>query len=102
MKNYRTRKKYKIDSNYNIKLIGKEELKRKSRQKSNNDKFISGINLASELGFSIAIPLVLGAISGSYLDKRFDSAPKLTLSLIFLGLIISVYNIFQVFKKNIN
>ncbi|MBI4067178.1 AtpZ/AtpI family protein [Candidatus Gottesmanbacteria bacterium] len=62
-------------------------------------KLYQSLSIASQLGFSIAIPLVGGALLGSFLDSKFDTAPKLTLSLIFFGLFISGYNMYKIMKE---
>lgn len=33
------------------------------------------LNLAWELGYTIAIPLVLFALAGRWIDRRFDTSP---------------------------
>lgn len=80
---------------------GVHEEKRKdnkrSKEKSENEH--KSLLLATELGFQVAIPLVISVIIGQKLDSRFGTEPKLTLSLLFFGLIISLYNIFRVVKK---
>ncbi|MBI3954809.1 AtpZ/AtpI family protein, partial [Candidatus Gottesmanbacteria bacterium] len=59
---------------------------------SEKSRFLEGLELASNLGFTIAIPIVIGAVLGSFLDNKLNTSPKLTLSLIMLGLFISFYN----------
>lgn len=56
-----------------------------------------------EIGFVIAIPIVCGILFGSFLDKKFDVYPKLTLTGLFGGVIIAVmsayYTIMDMFRK---
>ncbi len=49
----------------------------------------SGLNLAWELGYLIALPIVFFALLGRFLDKKFDTSPWLLLVGIFLALLVS-------------
>tara|TARA_Y100000031_G_C8117747_1_gene336724 strand:+ start:545 stop:835 length:291 start_codon:yes stop_codon:yes gene_type:complete len=44
------------------------------------------LGLAWQLGYTIVIPLLIFALGGRYLDKKFDSSPVLFL----IGLVVSV------------
>lgn len=57
------------------------------------------LSLAGNIGFSMSVPLVGGAILGSFLDKRFQTGPRLTLFFLFLGFIIGGYTIYTVLKE---
>lgn len=54
-----------------------------------NDKSWSALSLAWELGYTIAIPIVVLALLGRFLDKKLGSSPFLLLAGIFLSLIIT-------------
>ena len=64
-------------------------------------KLLRDLDTGLELGFGIAVPLVGGALLGSYLDKMLGTTPKVTLSLIFLGLIISGFYLYKIIKDNV-
>lgn len=56
----------------------------------------------SGLGFTIAIPIVLGTVIGHYLDGYFQTKALFTLLGLLLGLaagIIGAYRLFKVFFK---
>lgn len=55
----------------------------------------SALKLAFELGYIIVIPLVILALLGRFLDKRFGSSPWLLLCGIFLSMIISCFGIYK-------
>lgn len=74
--------------------------KKQQSKKLENDKTISSISLASELGFSISLPIVGGAFLGQFLDNKFHSAPRMTLSLVFLGVFFAIANIYLIMKNN--
>lgn len=63
------------------------------------DKFPQMISLVSQLGLSISLPIVGGAFLGHFLDYRFNLYPRMTLSLIFLGVFIAGSNIYFLVKK---
>lgn len=63
-------------------------------------KFLAMISLASELGFSISLPIAGGAILGQFLDNKFHTLPRMTLSLLFLGLFIGAANIYMIMKES--
>ncbi len=75
-----------------------EERKEEAKENTNG-KFLQTVSFASEMGFSIALPIAGGAFLGNFLDDKFASSPRLTLSFIFLGLFIGVANIYSIIKK---
>ena len=54
----------------------------------------SALSLAWQLGYTIAIPLVVLALVGRLLDKRFGTSPWLLLTGIFLSLIVSTFAVY--------
>jgi len=86
----------------NDKYVGVSEGKKSdNKDKREKERYLAGIGIATDLGFAIAIPLTGGALLGSYLDDKLRTTPKLTLSLIFLGLIISFLNVYNIIKREI-
>ena len=69
--------------------------------KKDFSRSISVFNQAMDLGFAIAVPIAGGALLGVYLDKRFNTSPKLTLSLLFFGIFVGIYSVFKIIQ-NIN
>ena len=57
-----------------------------------------------QIGFSIAIPIAGGALLGTYLDEKQQSYPTMTLSFLFLGIVVSlvtfVKTIQEIVQKN--
>jgi F0F1-type ATP synthase assembly protein I len=71
----------------------------KSKQSEKNaqtekEKVWSALSLAWQLGYTIAIPLVVLALTGRILDKRFNTSPWLLLVGIFLSIIISTFAVY--------
>jgi ATP synthase protein I len=50
-----------------------------------------GLALAGELGFSMAVPIALGAIGGEYLDSITHTSSLYILLGLLLGLIVGIY-----------
>lgn len=44
-----------------------------------------------QIGFTISLPIVLGAFAGNYLDRKYGLFPKATIGLIFAGIVISFF-----------
>lgn len=75
-----------------------EEVEVLDSKKSENNQSFFLISLLTELGFSIALPITIGALAGSWLDQRFGTSPKLTLSLLMVGVMMSAINLYQIIK----
>lgn len=54
----------------------------------------SALALAWELGYTIAIPIVVFALGGRVLDRKLGTSPWLLLTGIFLSLIISSWLVY--------
>lgn len=74
----------------------KEDLKRDNKEMKNSktDK-VSVFSLAFELGYIVAIPIVLLALAGRMIDKKMDSAPWFLLLGIVIAIIVSTYWIYK-------
>lgn len=75
------------------------EQKQHEEKSDTSRQFYRTVGMASELGFVLAFPLVAAILSGSWLDRKFSSYPKFTLSLLILGVIVSFCNMFAVMKE---
>lgn len=72
-------------------------------RKITNEKSIwELLNLGSQIGFSICIPIIVGVLLGKELDTKFNLTPKLTLTCIFFGLVVSLYSVKIIIKRMIN
>ncbi len=60
------------------------------------------VSLAWELGYTIAIPLVILALIGRFLDKKFDSSPWLFLTGIILAFFLSTIAVYLKTSKIIS
>ncbi len=83
---------------------GRLELEEKDTEKEqeknlSREKFIRSIGLVSELGFVISVPMVGGVLLGIWLDDKFSSSPKLTLSMLLLGVVTGFINLIVVITE---
>lgn len=68
----------------------------KKPKKENHAWFYLG--LVGNIGYTVALPIAGGAILGSFLDNKLSTYPKLTLSLLLLGTVISVIGFIQTIR----
>ena len=71
----------------------------KKNAETDKNQQISMLTLATELGFSISIPIVALALIGRQVDKYYDTAPVFILTGIVLSMFVSVYIIYNKVKN---
>jgi len=77
----------KNDSNLFSKQVG-EKAKRKLKALHNDKRSVwSGIGMFGMVGWSVAVPTLLGAALGIWLDKKHPESFSWTLSFLILGLL---------------
>jgi F0F1-type ATP synthase assembly protein I len=91
-------KQYRLENGYIIPIKTNPIVKRETEME--RSKFAEGIELASSLGFTIAVPIAGGAILGSILDQKFKTMPKITLVLLLFGIVISFMSMYRIITKN--
>lgn len=73
---------------------GDIEVKQKKENKKNTDRIIKNMNV----GYYLAVPLLVGVFLGQWIDKVFDTKPVFTLTLIIIGMIAAFYNLYKILK----
>lgn len=93
------RKRLKLDDGGRFGLV-EEEIKdsQSLNSKLKKKKTSLSITHGGEIGFSIVVPIAGGVLLGVYLDKKFNTAPKLTLVFLFLGVILSFMNLIRIIR----
>lgn len=71
-------------------------------QQNPQDEEFNAVAFASQFGISVALPVVGGAFLGQYLDNLFHTTPKMTLSGIMIGMLLSITNAYFLIKKLIS
>lgn len=64
------------------------------KDNKNNQSTWSALSLAWQLGYSIAIPLVVLALLGRLLDKKFGTSPWLLLAGVLVSLVVSTFAVY--------
>lgn len=56
------------------------------------------VGLVEQIGFTVCVPIVVGAFIGVYLDRQWSTYPKATLLLIFVGLGVSIVSFIRIIR----
>ncbi|EKD64264.1 MAG: hypothetical protein ACD_51C00036G0007 [uncultured bacterium] len=94
----KTRKVLKLGQGAQSTNIVEEDAPQENKEESRN-RMLQVLSIATELGFSISLPIAGGAFLGQLLDTKFGTTPRMTLSLIFLGVFIGGANIYFIIKE---
>lgn len=55
-------------------------------------------SVAGQIGFDIALPMVLGLVIGTKLDERWGTKPTFTLGLLVVGLVLSCASLIRIVR----
>lgn len=66
--------------------IGRKEVRRLKAKQEQHHRVWFGLGMFGLVGWSVAIPTLLGAAVGMWLDARFESRQSWTLMMLLLGL----------------
>lgn len=69
------------------------------KQQPPSPKVLSTLGTLSGMGFTIAVPIVLGAILGNYLDGLLHTRPLFILLGLLLGMISGFYGAYRLYKS---
>jgi ATP synthase protein I len=67
--------------------------------KKENRSFWRLVATMSSLGWSLVLPIVGGALLGNYLDKITGEEFAWTIGLLFVGVAMSLYNLYHILYK---
>ncbi|MGB9701618.1 MAG: AtpZ/AtpI family protein [Candidatus Kapaibacteriota bacterium] len=79
----------------NNKVNKKEPLE--DKQSEQNESNAS--RLAINLGIELITPIILGALVGNWLDNKNSTTPKWTVILLFVGIVVGIYNFYKIIKQ---
>lgn len=74
------------------KTLGRKIDQRLKKQSNGRNEFIFGLSLFGLVGWSVAIPTLIGIAIGVWLDTHFPGPYSWTLMLLFLGVILGSMN----------
>ncbi|WP_207740810.1 AtpZ/AtpI family protein [Alkalibacter mobilis] len=75
------------------------EVNKKIKSKNEGKEILFGMGVFGIIGWSVAIPTLIGVALGNFLDKRFQVGFSWTLTFLFLGLIIGCFNAWHWIKE---
>lgn len=77
----------------------KSDAQKKLKAQKKGKEILFGLGTFGIIGWSIAVPMLLGVALGSYLDKKFEPYFSWTLTLLFAGVIIGCINAWHWINK---
>jgi len=72
---------------------------KKIKAKGEKDDIMFGLGVFGIVGWSIAIPTLLGVAAGAFLDNRYPTGFSWTLTLLFAGIIMGCFNAWHWVKQ---
>ncbi len=84
-------KKDKPDRNFIKEIVAKQNRKLKARQQDNHSVWF-GLGMLGLVGWSVAIPTVIGVAIGIWIDKTWPSRYSWTLMMLLAGLAVGCLN----------
>ncbi|GHO88998.1 AtpZ/AtpI family protein [Dictyobacter formicarum] len=69
------------------------------KQKPPTPTMLNTLGALSGMGFTVAVPIALGAILGNYLDGLLHTGPLFILLGLLLGLISGIYGAYRLYKS---
>ena len=82
--------------------IGKKEARKIEGRRDREKGVWFGLGMIGTVGWSVAIPTLIGAAIGIWLDSRGSQGISWTLTFIFLGLVLGCLNAYYWVKKELN
>ncbi|UJF16662.1 AtpZ/AtpI family protein [Jeotgalibaca sp. MA1X17-3] len=79
-----------------------KDANKKLKSKEDGKEIMFGLGLFGIVGWSIAVPTLLGIALGTYLDKKVETSFSWTLTLIFVGVIVGAFNTWRWLNENNN
>jgi hypothetical protein len=73
----------------------------KTKSKTSKSKLGFGFGVACDLGYMIALPIVLFTFLGAYMDKKFATSPFFILLAVVFSIAISTITIIRKFNSYI-
>jgi len=75
-----------------VRQVGAKETRKLKAQRKVTQTVWSGLGMMGLVGWSVAVPTLLGAALGIWLDKRYPGIHSWTLTLLIIGLCIGCLN----------
>ena len=72
--------------------VGANAARKQRAQRAGDQDVWFGLGMSGLIGWSVAVPTVIGAVLGVWLDARHPQAFSWTLTLLFSGLVLGCFN----------
>jgi len=72
--------------------VGAKAARKLRAQRNGNQGVWFGLGMSGLIGWSVAVPTLLGVLLGVWLDQRHPEAFSWTLTLLFAGLVLGCFN----------
>ncbi len=66
-----------------------------SQKENKEGNLFSVVSLAWELGYVVAVPLIIFALVGRFLDKKLETSPWIFLLGVVISIIVSVFMVYR-------
>jgi ATP synthase protein I len=77
----------------------KKDSAKKNKSRKEGSEIVFGLGLFGIVGWSIAIPTILGIALGVFLDNRFPVNFSWTITLLFAGVVLGSFNAWHWIKE---
>ncbi len=81
------------------KAVEKRVQRHLKAQREQRRSLLFGLGMFGLVGWSVAVPTLLGIALGWWLDRKFPGPPSWTLTFLFLGVALGCYHAWQWIKR---
>ncbi len=84
-----------------VEKIGTKEIRKVKARRKKDQGIWFGLGMIGTIGWSIAIPTLIGVALGIWIDKRWPSRISWTLTFLFVGLVLGCFNAYYWVKREL-
>jgi ATP synthase protein I len=84
-----------------VEKIGTKEVRKIKARRKKDQGIWFGLGMIGTIGWSIAVPTLIGVALGIWIDKRWPSRISWTLTFLFVGLVLGCINAYYWVKKEL-
>lgn len=84
-----------------VEKIGTKEVRKVKARRKKGQGIWFGLGMIGTIGWSIAVPTLIGVALGIWIDKRWPSRISWTLTFLFVGLVLGCINAYYWVKREL-
>ncbi len=84
-----------------VEKIGTKEVRKVKARRKKDQGVWFGLGMIGTIGWSIAVPTLIGVALGIWIDKRWPSRISWTLTFLFVGLVLGCINAYYWVKREL-